>query len=117
MTMIEMSDSSIPASLVENTELSSWPLDFHVVIDTHHTFFKSFLDEIDLSKLVRDSQNESLFRLKLTHIHQSDEWVMGTSWSPVLGDASVYAHFLSTFSRLQQQLLEPVEPLPVFERL
>ena len=53
--------------------------------------------------------------MKLTHLVQSGEWVMGVSWAHVLGDGAACLNFLSTISRLYQQM-EPLEPLPVFER-
>jgi hypothetical protein len=66
-------------------------------------------------KGVHNFRDESLFRLKITHIVQSGEWVMGTSWIHILGDAAACANFLHTLSRFYQQL-ESLEPLPVFQR-
>ncbi|CAF4656479.1 unnamed protein product, partial [Rotaria sp. Silwood2] len=64
---------------------------------------------------MQGSQDEPLVHLKLTHIKQGDQWILRTSWSHVLGDASAYAGFLSVFSRFYQQV-QPLGPLPIFER-
>jgi len=113
--VIEMSDNGIPVSLIENTELSKWPLNWNVVLDNVDGRLPAFLDEVQGEKVVRYSPDESLFRLKITHLVQSDEWVMGCSWSHVLGDACACSNFLHTLSRIYQQL-GPPEPSPVFER-
>jgi hypothetical protein len=51
----------------------------------------------------------------MTRLTQNGEWIMGTSWAHVLGDAFACIKFLNTLSRFYQQL-EPLEPFPVFER-
>jgi len=113
--IIEMSDNAIPVSLIENTDLTRWPLDLNVVIDKNSNQLQPFLDEVQTTKLIGDSRDEPLFRLKLTHLEKSGEWIMGASWSHMLGDADAFSRFLNTISRLYQQM-EPPEPMPVFER-
>ncbi|CAF0948094.1 unnamed protein product [Didymodactylos carnosus] len=113
--IIEMSDNAIPVFLTENTDLVKWPLDSNVLVELTQTPLQPFLDEVEVTKLLGDSNDEPLFRLKLTHLVQSGEWVLGTSWAHVLGDGTACLNFLSTISRLYQQM-EPLEPLPVFER-
>ncbi len=85
--VIEMSDNGIPVSLVENIELSKWPLDSNVVGNTVAGRLSTFLDKVQDNKVVRNSSDQPLFHLKVTHLIQSGEWVMGTSWSHILGDA------------------------------
>lgn len=113
--IIEMSDNGIPLSFVENTELIQSPFDDYVVRDSTKNELEIFLDTIETNKLLHGSLDEPLFRLKITHIVQSGEWIMGTSWAHVLGDAFSCIKFLNTLSRFYQQL-EPLEPLPIFER-
>ncbi|CAF1471306.1 unnamed protein product [Rotaria sp. Silwood1] len=111
----EMSDNGLPVSLIENTDLTRWSLDLNVVIDKNSNQLQPFLDEIQTTKLIGGSRDEPLFRLKLTHRVQSGEWIMGASWSHMLGDADAFLHFLNTISCLYQQM-KPPEPMPVFER-
>ena len=113
--VIEMSDNGIPFSIIENTELTRWPLDLNVVLDAAKGQLQTFIDEVQTTKLLHESIDEPLFRLKITHLLQSDEWIMGISWAHVLGDAYACIKLLNTFSRFYQQL-EPLEPFPVFER-
>jgi hypothetical protein len=113
--IIEMSDNAVPVSLIENTDLTKWPLDSNVVIDKNSNQLQPFLDEVQTTKLIGGSRDEPLFRLKLTHLVQSGEWIMGASWSHMLGDADAFLHFLNTISRLYQQM-ELLEPMPVFKR-
>jgi hypothetical protein len=113
--VIEMSDNAIPVSFIDNTELTQWPLDSTIVHDTAEDRVQPFLDEVKSTKLLRGSLEEPLFRLKITRLVQSGEWVMGTSWAHVLGDAFTCLKFLNTFSRFYQEL-EPSKPLPIFER-
>ena len=112
---IEMSDNPIPVTVVDNTDLSKWPHGSNVVQDISKTSLKPFLDEIEVTKLMHGSHDEPLFRLKLTRIVENDEWVMGVSWSHILGDAAACLHFLNTISLLYQQMALP-EPAPIFER-
>lgn len=112
---IEMSDNGIPISSIDNTELSKWILDCNVVRSNDDGELKAFLDEVPSEKLIFHYPNEPLLRLKVTHLLQSDEWIMGASWAHVLGDAYVCANFLHALSRFYQQL-EPLQPLPIFER-
>jgi hypothetical protein len=113
--VIEMSDNGIPFSIIDNTELARWPLDWNVVLDAEEGRLQRFLDEVPTIKLLHGSSDVPLFRLRMTHLIQSGEWIMGTSWAHVLGDAFACMKFLNTFSRIYQQL-EPLEPFPIFER-
>jgi hypothetical protein len=113
--IIEMSDNAIPVSMVENTDLAKWPLDSNVMVESTHKPLQPFLDEVEVTKLLSDSNDEPLFRLKLTRLVQSGELVLGVSWAHVLGDGAACSNFLSTISRLYQQM-EPLEPFPVVER-
>ena len=112
---IEMSDHSIPISFIDNTELSKWPYDSTVVVDKGQTLLESYISQVQTEKLLDSSQFEPLFHMKLTHIVQSGELIMGISWAHVLGDAASCLHFLNTISRLYQKL-EPLKPDPTFER-
>jgi hypothetical protein len=113
--MIEMSDNFIPVTLIDDYHLVKWPFDSNVIIDFYKNSLSDYIDEVQVSKLFDNSQDESLVRLKLTHIIQSNEWVLGVSWAHELGDAASCLHFLNTLSRLYQQM-KPSEPLPIFER-
>lgn len=77
--VIEMSDQGIPFSVVNDTELLRWPLDHHVVLDSSEGRLQMFLDEVSTSELYRGSIDEPLFRIRLTHLTQSGEWIMATS--------------------------------------
>lgn len=117
---IEMCDNSIPIKFVINNELKEWPLDSNVIVEIDNKEFPTFIDEVDGKKCFKNSFNnddddEPLVRLKLTHITQSDEWVLGISWYHPLGDAASCFHFSNTLSRFYQQM-EPIKPLPIFER-
>lgn len=112
---IEMSDQGIPITLIKNTELSKWPLGSNVVVDQNSNELQPFLDEVEATKLIGGSRDVPLFRLKLTHLVQSKEWVMGASWSHILGDADAFLQFLRTISCLYQGMELP-KPVPVFER-
>ncbi|CAF4246063.1 unnamed protein product [Rotaria sp. Silwood2] len=113
--VIEMSDNPIPFTFIENTDLSKWPHSSNVVLDMNQISLKPFLDEIDVTKLMGGSKDEPLFRLKLTHMVQNNEWIMGISWSHILSDAAACLHFLNSVSQLYQQMELP-KPTPIFER-
>ncbi|CAF3897976.1 unnamed protein product [Rotaria sp. Silwood1] len=114
--LIEMSDNAIPVFVIENTDLTKWPLDSNVVVDKNSQQLQQFLDEVQTTILISDScRDEPLFRLKLTHIKQSGEWIMGASWSHMLGDADAFLQFLKTISHLYQNLEAP-KPIPIFNR-
>jgi hypothetical protein len=113
--VIEMSDNAIPVTLVENTDLPKWSINSNIVVEIIQNPLEPFIDYAQVEKMVRGSLNEPLFRLKLTRLVKSGEWVMGTSWAHVLGDATACLNFLNTISRFYQHM-EPLEPLPVFER-
>ena len=113
--IIEMSDNPIPVTYTENNELIAWPTDLNIVSELHQNPLAPFIDGVDIIKLISGSQDESLCRLRLTRLVKSGEWVLGVSWAHLLGDAAALLNFLSTISRIYQHL-EPLEPLPVFER-
>ena len=113
--VIEMSDNPVPVTYAENKTLEAWPAHMSIVLELHQNPLVPFIDPVEIIKLVSGSQDEPLFRLKLTRIVQSGEWVMGVSWAHVLGDAAALLNLLNTISRFYQNL-EPLEPLPVFER-
>jgi hypothetical protein len=113
--IIEMSDNSIPVTLINDYDLVKWPFDSNVIIDFYKNSLATYIDEVEVTKLFDNSQDEPLVRIKLTHITQSNEWILGISWAHELGDAASCVNFLNTLSRLYQQM-EPLEPLPIFER-
>ncbi|CAF0849344.1 unnamed protein product [Rotaria sp. Silwood1] len=59
--------------------------------------------------------DESLLRVKVTRLLRSNEYVLGTSFSHLVGDAASNIHFLNDLSRLYQGL-EPLLPRPLFDR-
>ncbi|CAF0837710.1 unnamed protein product [Rotaria sordida] len=113
--VIEMSDKAVPITIVDNTELKQWPLNSNVVWDAVEGQLQPFLDEVQTTKLWHGSPDEPLFRLKITRLIQSGEWVLGISWAHVLGDACACLNFLHAFSCSYQQI-EPPTLLPSFER-
>jgi NRPS condensation-like uncharacterized protein len=112
---IEMSDNATPVTLINNDDLVKWPFDSNVILDFYKDSLSTYIDEVQVTKLFDNSQNEPLVRIKLTHIVQSNEWVLGISWAHELGDAASCLNFSNTLSRLYQQM-EPLKPLPIFER-
>jgi hypothetical protein len=113
--MIEMSDNGIPVTIVNNNDLNKWPLDSNVIVELNDNPLQPFLDPIQATNIFGNSQDEPLVHFKLTHLVQSGEWILGASWAHVLGDAAAFIHFLNTLSCFYQQV-EPLGPLPVFER-
>jgi len=113
--MIEMSDNGIPVTIVNNNDLNKWPLDSNVIVELNDNPLQPFLDPIQATNIFGNSQDEPLVHFKLTHLVQSGEWILGASWAHVLGDAAAFLHFLNTLSCFYQQV-EPLGPLPVFER-
>ncbi|CAF4260965.1 unnamed protein product, partial [Rotaria sordida] len=59
--------------------------------------------------------DESLLRIKVTRLLRSNEYVLGTSFSHLVGDAASNIHFLNDLSRFYQSL-EPILPRPIFDR-
>lgn len=112
---IEMSDNAIPFSFIVNSELKGWFHDTNVVFDTKNGRLQPFLDEVKSEQLLQHLSYEPLFRLKLTHLIQSGEWIMGISWAHILGDAFACLHFLQTLSCFYQKLDLP-KLVPIFER-
>lgn len=113
--MIEMCDNSIPIMFAKDNDLKEWPLCSNVIVERDNKVFATYIDQVQIGKLFIKPSDEPLVRLKLTHIVQSNEWVLGVSWYHLLGDAAACLHFSNTLSRLYQQL-EPTQPLPIFER-
>ncbi|CAF1019675.1 unnamed protein product [Adineta steineri] len=115
--IIEMCDNPIPITLIINNDLKESPFDSNVLVEANDKSFPTFIDEVQVMKLFKNSSDddEPLVRLKLTHIVQSDEWVLGISWYHALGDAAPCLHFSNTLSRFYQGM-EPTPPLPIFER-
>ncbi|CAF1389198.1 unnamed protein product [Adineta steineri] len=112
---IEMSDNSIPITYIENCELTMWPANMNIVSEVEQNPLEPFIDGVDIIKLIRGSKDEPLVRLKLTRRTHSNEWILGVSWAHILGDAAALLNFLNTISRIYQNL-EPLQPLPIFER-
>ncbi|CAF2720833.1 unnamed protein product [Rotaria sp. Silwood2] len=114
--IIEMCDNPIPVTFVINNDLKEWPLDSNAVVEADNKQFPTFIDQVDVTKFFNNSPvDEPFVRFKLTHIVQSDEWILGISWYHPLGDATACLHFSNTLSRFYQQM-EPTKPLPIFER-
>ncbi|UJR16634.1 hypothetical protein I4U23_003534 [Adineta vaga] len=112
---IEMCDNSIPITVSDNHDLIEWPFDANVIVEADNQLFQTFIDFVPVTKLLPNSFDEPLVRLKLTHIIQSNEWILGVSWYHALGDADACLRFSNTFSRFYQQM-DPILPLPIFER-
>jgi hypothetical protein len=67
------------------------------IVELNYNPLQPFLDPIQATNILGNSQDEPLVHFKLTHLVQSGE------------------HFLNILSCFYQQV-EPLEPLPVFER-
>lgn len=113
--VIEMSDNGIPFSFVENEQLDQWPLSSNVLLDSTNEELPNFVDQIPTNKFIDGCADEPLFRMKLTRLLKSDQWILGISWAHVLGDACACIQFLHTFSRFYQGL-PTLGSLPVFHR-
>jgi hypothetical protein len=105
---IECSDNPIPFTYTDNDQLECWP-DLPVVVDDA-TRLQPFIDSIQYKPEI-----EPLLRIKLTRLIRSDEYVLGISFSHMVGDGDSNLHFLNDLSRIYQQL-EPLPPHPIFER-
>ncbi|CAF1577138.1 unnamed protein product [Adineta ricciae] len=112
---IEMCDKPIPVTVNKNYNLVKWPFNSNVIVDFYENPLSTYLDEVQVSKLFVNTEDEPLVRLKLTEIVQSNEWVLGISWAHELGDAASCLSFLNTISCLYQHK-EPLIPVPLFER-
>ena len=112
---IEMSDGALPVTLCHNEDLAEWSMGTDVVVGMDNTLIHTFVDSVRPAKIFDTTEHEPLVRFKLTHIVQSGEWVLGASWSHLLGDAAACLHFLTTLSHLYQQKEAP-KPAPIFER-
>jgi hypothetical protein len=105
---IECSDNSIPFTYIENDQLECWP-DLSVVVDDA-TKLQPFIDSVQYKPEI-----EPLLRIKLTRLLHSNEYILGTSFSHMVGDANTNLHFLNDLSRIYQHL-QPLLPRPIFER-
>ena len=65
---------------------------WNAILDVAEGRYSAFLDEVQCKKVVRNCPDELLFRLKMTHLVQGNEWIMVASWSHVIGDACVLPH-------------------------
>lgn len=74
------------------------------------TLLQPFIDSIRY-----EPEIEPLLRFKVTHLLLSDEYVLGTSFSRMVGDSDSNIHFLNDLSRIYQHF-EPILPRPIFER-
>ncbi|CAF3703278.1 unnamed protein product [Rotaria sordida] len=106
--LIEFSDQPIPFTYIENDQLEYWP-NLRVVVDDV-TICKPFIDVVQYKPM-----DESLLRIKVTRLLRSNEYVLGTSFSHLVGDAASNIHFLNDLSRFYQSL-EPILPRPIFDR-
>jgi len=103
------SDSAVPFTFAENAELDGWPTDLPVVVNESFqlaTYLDPVYDELP--------NRMPLLRFKITRLTRSEEYVLGVSFSHVVGDAVSATLFLNDLSRLYQHL-EPIAPRPVFE--
>ncbi|CAF1481295.1 unnamed protein product [Rotaria sordida] len=106
---IEFSDNSIPFTYNENDELERWPPDLPVVVDDMK-LIRPFIDSTQYKP-----EMEPLLRFKVTHLLRSDEYILGTSFCHMIGDANSIVHFHNDLSQTYQNL-EPIFSLPIFER-
>lgn len=106
--LIELSDQPIPFTYAENHELEYWP-NLPVVIDDVK-IGEPFIDMVQYKP-----KDEPLLRIKVTVLVRSNEYVLGTSFSHLVGDAASSLHFLNDLSRLYQGL-EPILARPIFDR-
>ena len=104
------SDNAVPFTVVENTQINRWPTDLPVVV-SDSSQLRPYLDPV-----VDELRNcAPLLRFKVTRLTCSNEFVLGVSFSHVIGDAVSFALFLDDLSRVYQHL-EPRSPRPVFDR-
>lgn len=106
--LIECSDNSIPLTYTKNDQLKSWP-HLPVIVDDM-TILQPFIDSVQ-----HKPEREALVRFKITHLLLSDEYVLGTSFYHMVGDANTNIRFLNDLSRIYQHL-ELTLPRPIFER-
>ncbi|CAF4509056.1 unnamed protein product [Rotaria sp. Silwood2] len=105
---IKFTDDSIPFTYAENDQLEQWP-DLPVVVDDM-TLIQPFIDSVQYKPEI-----EPLLRIKVTRLLHSDEYVLGTSFYHMVGDANSTFHFHNDLSQIYQNL-ETILPRPVFER-
>lgn len=105
---IECTDQSIPLTITENNQFKSWAN--HPVIIDDASIIQPFVDSV-----IGKGEDEPLLRLKITHLIQSDEFIVGTSFCHMIGDADTKIRFLNDLSRIYQGL-QPNLPRPIFER-
>ncbi|CAF4304810.1 unnamed protein product, partial [Rotaria sp. Silwood2] len=80
-----------------------------VVVDDM-TLIQPFIDSTQYKPEI-----EPLLRIKVTRLLHSDEYVLGTSFYHMVGDANSTFHFHNDLSQIYQNL-KPILPRPVFER-
>lgn len=107
---IVCSDSAVPVTIIENMELDQWPTDLPVVVN-ESSQLAPYLDPVS-NEL---GNHVPLLRFKITRLTRSGEYVLGISFSHVIGDAASASLFLNDLSRLYQHLA-PLVPRPTFER-
>ncbi|CAF1078887.1 unnamed protein product [Rotaria sordida] len=112
---IEMSDNPIPFCFIKNDLLDKSPFDSNMILNVIDCSYLSFIDPIDVDKLVGGSLDEPLLRLKLTHIEKSNEWIIGVSGSHIVGDGDTFLKFFNQISRFYQDIYT-IEFYPIFER-
>ncbi|CAF1340614.1 unnamed protein product [Rotaria sordida] len=105
---IKFTDNSIPFTYIENDQLEQWP-DLPVVVDDM-TLIQPFIDSVQYKPEI-----EPLLRIKVTRLVRSNEYILGTSFFHMVGDAYSTIHFHNDLSQIYQNL-EPILPRPVFER-
>ena len=105
---IQFSDNSIPFTYIENDELEQWP-DLPVVVDDA-TILQPFIDSVQYKPEI-----EPLLRFKVTRLLRSGEYILGSSFCHMVGDADSNIHFLNDLSQMYQHL-EPLRSPPIFER-
>lgn len=113
--LIEMADHAIPIFIVDNHDLMEWPFGSNVVVEKGYSLLQPYFSFVRTQRLLDCSPYEPLFQMKITHIVQSNQWILGVSWAHILGDAVSCLHFLSTLSCLYQGIVL-CQPDPIFER-
>jgi predicted transcriptional regulator with HTH domain len=106
---IELSDNGIPLTYIENDKIEEWPI-LPVVVEDESKL-KPFIDSVPNEP----NENESLVRLKLTHLIRSNEYILGVSFYHLIGDGDSLIHFLNDLSCFYQDI-QPILPRPIFER-
>lgn len=112
---IEMSDRPIPVTYLESDDRFAWTDTSPIVTPLDQNRLEPYIDGVDVLKISNGSSEEPLVRFKLSKSVSSGQWIMGVSWSHILGDADALLQFLSTISRFYQSM-DAIPPLPKFDR-